>query len=234
MAVHSRVPVLAVMTALAGSMLASCKADDAPGYQVHVLIMLSDSLGPTATVDVLEDGADPDSKVKDATVTVQLNGGAPTQVPYVDSFGFYHLSGDISGSTPKAGDSVTASIAIGAKTIVETAAVPAIPRIDPPATAQDVSKDIVLIWDGLSPPPTQIQVVIANKYTATDSPMGYYENIAGTSTSYTVPAGTLRPGTTGVYVQVSTENTLLLTGADLEPYSWFTISRAGGTTFDTL
>jgi hypothetical protein len=233
MAARSRIPVLALMTALSGFLFGACKADDVPGYKVQVLIMLSDSLGSTATVTILEDGADYGSTVKDATVTLQLNGGSPTQVPYVDSFG-YHLGGDISGATPKAGDTVTASITIGAKTIVETVAVPAIPKITPPATAQDASKDIVLSWDSLSPPPTEIQVVIANQYTASDSPMGYYENIAGTSTSYTVPAGTLKPGTTGIYVQVSTENTLPLAGADLEPYSWFTISCAGSAKLDTL
>jgi len=233
MAARSRIPVLALMTALSGFLFVSCKADDVPGYKVQVLLMLSDSLGSTATVTILEDGADYGSTVKDATVTLQMNSGSPTQVPYVDSFG-YHLGGDISGATPKAGDAVTASITIGAKTIVETVAVPAIPKITPPATAQDASKDIVVSWDSLSPPPTEIQVVIANQYTATDSPMGYYENIAGTSTSYTVPAGTLKPGTTGIYVQVSTENTLPLTGADLEPYSWFTISCAGSAKLDTL
>jgi hypothetical protein len=233
MAARSRVSVLALMTALLGSLLASCKSDDAPGYLVQVLIMLSDDLGPTATVHVLEDGADPDSTVKDATVTLQLNGGAPTQMPYVESFG-YHLTGDISGSTPKAGDAVIASITIGAKSIVETVSVPAIPKISAPTTAQDASKEIVMTWDSLNPPPTNFQIVIADKYAAANSPMGYFENIAGTSTSCTLPAGTLKPGTTGVYVQVSAENTLLLTGADLEPYSWFTISYAGGAKLDTL
>lgn len=64
--------------------------------------------------------------------------------------------------------------------------------------------------------------------------MGFFENIAGSATSYTIPAGTLKAGTKGVYVQVTAQNTHKLTGADFEPYSHFTISNAGGITFDTL
>jgi hypothetical protein len=41
-------------------------------------------------------------------------------------------------------------------------------------------------------------------------------------------------GTKGIYFGVSAENTRQLTGPDLELYSRFTISSAGGVKFDTL
>ena len=41
-------------------------------------------------------------------------------------------------------------------------------------------------------------------------------------------------GTKGIYLEVSAENTRQLTGPDLDPYSRFTISSAGGVKFDTL
>jgi hypothetical protein len=229
----SRVSVLAATIASLGPLLVSCKADNAPGYQVKVLIMLSDNLEPTTTVSILEDGSDINSSVKDATITLQLNAGTATQVPYVDSFG-YLQSGNISGSRPQAGDAVTASMVIGSKHVGETVTVPAIPKVKAPGAAQDASKEIVMTWDSLSSPPSEIQIAIADKDTATDNPMGYFQNIPGTSTSYSIPAGTLKAGTKGIYFGVSAENTRQLTGPDLEPYSKFTISSAGGVDFDTL
>lgn len=233
MTTFSRFSVFAAMIVLVSSVLVSCKADNAPGYEVRVLIMLSEDLRPTTTVNILEDGSDINSSVKDATVTLQLNSGTPTQVPYVESFG-YLLVGDISGSTPKAGDAVTASITIGPKHMGETVSVPAIPKVKAPGAAQDASKEIVMTWDSLSSPPSEIQISIADKDTATDNPMGYFQNIPGTSTSYSIPAGTLKAGTKGIYFGVSAENSRPLTGPDLEPYSQFTISSAGGVKFDTL
>jgi hypothetical protein len=228
----SRRAVLAATIALLGPVLASCKTENTPGYKVQVLIMLSDDLGSTTTVDILEDGADLNSSVKDATVTLQLNGGAPAEVPYVDSFG-YLLSRDIGGATPKAGDAVTASITIGPKNIGETVSVPAIPKVKAPGAAQDASNEIVMTWDSLASPPTEIQIAIDDQYTAAENQMGYFQNIPGASTSYSIPAGTLKTGTKGIYFQVSAENTRQLTGPDLESYSWFTISSAGGVKFDT-
>jgi hypothetical protein len=110
----SRVSTLATMMVVVGPTLASCKPANAPGYEVKVLIMLSENLEPTTTVNILEDGSDINSSVKDATITLQLNGGSPTEVPYVDNFG-YLQSGNISGSRPQAGDAVAASITIGCR-----------------------------------------------------------------------------------------------------------------------
>lgn len=61
------------------SMLA-CKADNASGYHVQIDVMLSEKLSPTTTAEILEDGADFGSAIKDATVTLQLNGGTPTHL----------------------------------------------------------------------------------------------------------------------------------------------------------
>lgn len=230
---HPRTVVLAAMIGLAAPSLVSCKADNASGYLVDVDIMLSDDLGPMTTVNILEDGADLGSSIKDATVTLQLNGGTATPVPYVDSFG-YLLTGNISGSTPRAGDTVIANITIGTKHMGDTVSVPATPKITAPTTAQDPSKAINVSWDSSSTPPDEFQIAIADKNTAANNPMGYFENIAGSSTSYTIPAGTLNAGTKGVYIQVTAQNTHMLTGADYEPYSHFTISSAGGINFDTL
>jgi len=225
--------VLTATLGLAALSLVSCKVDNAAGYQVQVLLMLSEDLSPTTTVDILEDGSNLASAIKDATVTLQLNGGAPTPVPYVQSFG-YLQSGNISGSAPKSGDTVTASITIGAKLITETVTVPGTPKIKALTTAQDASKPIVVTWDSSGNPPDEIQIALSDDDTATNDPMGYFQNIAGTSTSFTIPAGTLKAGKKGVYFQVSAESTHQLTGADFEPYSWFTISSATGTKFDTL
>lgn len=230
---HSQTLVLAAIVGLTVASLAACKADNASGYQVKVDLMLSEHLSPTTTVDILEDGADLESSIKDATVTLQLNGGTPTQVPYVDSFG-YLLSGNISGVEPRSGDTVTASIDVDAKHLSDTVSVPATPKSTTPLAAQDPAKAITLTWDGPSTPPDEFQIAILDKYTAVDNPMGYFENIPGSSTAYTIPAGTLNAATKGVYVQVTAQNTHKLTGPDYEPYSHFTISSAGGITFDTL
>jgi hypothetical protein len=221
------------MIGLAALSLGSCKANNASGYQVQVLLMLSETLSPTATVDILEDGADLGSTIKDATVTLQLNGGTPTPVPYIASFGFL-LSGNISGAQPKAGDTITANLTIGTKHISETVTVAGTPKIKALTGAQDASKAIVLTWDGASPPPDEIQVSIADDNTAGNDPMGYFQDLAGTATSFTIPPGTLKPGTKDIYVGVSAESTHQLTGPDFEAYSWFTISSRASTKLDTL
>jgi hypothetical protein len=60
--------------------------------------MLSANLSPTTTAKILEDGANLESTIKDATVTLQVNGGAVAAVPYVDSFGYLLLGNSLGPS----------------------------------------------------------------------------------------------------------------------------------------
>lgn len=230
---NSRTLFLTTILGLIAPSLTACKVDNAAGYQVQIDLMLSEGLSPTTTVDILEDGANLGSSIKDAMVMLQLNGGTPTTVPYVEGFG-YLLTGNISGAQPKGGDTVTAGITIDAKTLGDTVSVPTTPKSATSMTAQDPSKAIILTWDSATTPPDEFQIAILDQYTAADNSMGYFENIAGSATSYTIPAGTLKAATKGVHVQITSQNVHNLTGADYEPYSHFIISNAGGITFDTL
>lgn len=230
----TRLRPLALLASLGLSALAlvSCKAADEPGYMIQVDVMLSEEFDTLTTVDIFKDGADLGSKVEDAKVTIQLNDGSAVDVPYRSSD--YTLFDNINGLVPKAGDTMTVTITIGSTQLRETVSVPAVVKVKPIAAAQDASKPIDVTWDAASTASDEFQIAIVDKYTAADNPMGYFKNIAGSSTSYTIPAGTLKRDTKGVYVQITALNTHQLTGPDYEPSSWFTISNATGVTFDTL
>jgi hypothetical protein len=228
-----KITPLLVLT-LAGLLLGSCPGEIVSGPQVKVSIMLDDVLSPTTTINVLSNGADNTSAVKNATVSVQLNSGAQTTVPYVDGFGYY-LSGNISGAEPQAGDTITARITFGSTTIVETVAVPGVPAVNALSGPQNAGSAITLTWPSVTSPPSQFQIAINDTYTVAAHSLGvFYQNIAGTSTSYTISAGTLKAGTSNIRISVSAQNTTPITGTDMDPYSAFTISNFGGITFNTL
>jgi hypothetical protein len=174
----------------------------------------------TATVRLTDDG----TALTTATVTV--NG-----TPCIGSGGTYTAT---LATVVNVGDTVTLSItAPNDVSITKTLTMPSPTTItSPPAPAPlpavyNASSAIALAWNAVTPTPAVVEIVIPNTYTQSGN--DYTQLLAGSATSWSIPANTLTAGQNNplapVIISVIPANGGFLSGTEYELGSMFIVGN---------
>jgi hypothetical protein len=189
-----------------------------------VLLGSGASTGLMAMVAVSEEGT-PMVFVNDARV--EING---VVLPRFEDGGYMITS----GLTLHGGDALHLTVTRGV-TVSADLEVPYAPEVTEPAAGSvvDSTAELLVRWGALASAPDSIGASIAGPYTA-DSYV-WSDDVPGTATEVRIPAGILKPATTGIQVELQSVRRLTTLSGSVVTGSYFEVTNSVlGPAFSTL